>query len=56
MAKCSGGFTKGQLELIKKHGLPSEFAVACYEAVGEISMDEAREAVEKYNKEFKEAK
>lgn len=45
--------TKGQQALIKKHGTPSEFAIACHMAVpGEISYDEAEAAAQKYRKEF----
>jgi hypothetical protein len=45
-----------QKKLIKKHGSPAEFAAACYQCVpGEISMDEARQAIEKYNKEWEAA-
>jgi hypothetical protein len=46
--------TKAQKRLAKKHGTPAEFAVAVYKAVpGFISMDEARMAIEKYNREWK---
>lgn len=44
--------TKGQLVLMRKHGTPSEFAMACYDCVGEISMDEAASAIRKYNEEW----
>lgn len=40
-------------ELTKKHGTPPEFAAACYRAVPEfLSMDEARDAVDRYAKEW----
>lgn len=49
-------FTKAQKALIAKHGTPAEFARAVYQTVPEfISMDEAREAIEKYNREWDEA-
>jgi len=42
-----------QKELRKQHGLPSEFALACYEAVPAfISMDEAGDAIQKYQSEW----
>lgn len=48
--------TKAQKALVKKHGTPAEFAVACYRTVpGDISMDEAAEAVQKYNREWSQA-
>ena len=48
--------TKKQLALKKKHGSPAEFAVACYQAVpSDLSMDEARDAVEEYNHEWERA-
>ena len=47
---------KTQEALRKKHGTPAQFAKACYECVpGDISMDEARAAIEKYNKEWNDA-
>ncbi len=47
------GMTRAQRKLVKKHGTPAEFAVAVYKAVpGDISMDEARDAVKKYNREW----
>lgn len=49
-------FTEGQLALIEKHGTPPEFAIAVYKAVpSDISMDEARAAIDKYNAEFANA-
>lgn len=45
--------TPAQRKLAKKHGTPAEFAQAVYKCVpGDISMDEARAAVEKYNREW----
>lgn len=45
--------TPGQQTLIKKHGTPSEFAIACHRLVpGEISYDEAERAAQKYRREF----
>lgn len=42
-----------QAELTKKHGTPPEFAVACYRAVPDfLSMAEARDAVDRYAKEW----
>jgi hypothetical protein len=45
--------TAGQRMLAEKYGTPAEFAKACY--AGYLSMDEARAAIEKYNKEWEEA-
>jgi len=46
-------WTGKQVALAKKHGTPAEFAVAVYKCVpGDISMDEARAAIEKYNTEW----
>lgn len=47
--------TRGQSVLRKKHGTPKEFARACADAVGEISVAEAHTAVEKYVKEYEAA-
>jgi len=45
--------TPAQRKLAKKHGTPAEFAAAVYKCVpGDISMYEARAAVEKYNREW----
>lgn len=45
--------TPGQRKLKKKHGTPAEFAKAVYACVpGDISMGEARAALEKYQKEW----
>ena len=49
-------FTAAQRKLIAKHGMPSEFAQACYAAVPSlVSMDEAAAAIEAYNREWAEA-
>lgn len=49
-------FSPAQRKLAQKHGTPAEFAQAVYKCVpGDISMDEARAAVEKYNREWAEA-
>lgn len=48
--------SKRQKALAVLHGTPSKFASACYDAVpGDISMDEAVAAIEKYNKEWADA-
>lgn len=47
--------TKGQLELRKKHGTPTEFAEACVQAIGEISVRQASQAIDKYLAEWKAA-
>lgn len=48
--------TPKQKELAEKHGNPAQFAQACYKAVPAfISMTEAREAIDKYNHEWREA-
>jgi len=55
--RSHASLTKAQNDLAKKHGTPAEFATACYRAVpGEISMDEAAEAVQKYNREWSQAR
>lgn len=47
---------KKQQALRKKHGTPAEFAAAVYSAVPAfLSMDEAAEAVRKYNQEWNDA-
>jgi hypothetical protein len=48
--------TADQRRLANKHGTPAEFAVAVYKCVpGDISMAEARAAVNEYNVEWAEA-
>ena len=55
-AACYAALSKRQMTLAKKHGTPAQFASACYDAVpGYISMDEARAAIEKYNREWADA-
>lgn len=49
-------FSDKQNDLAAKHGTPPEFARAVYQTVPEfLSMDEARIAIDKYNKEWNEA-
>lgn len=46
-------WSQKQRVLVKKYGTPAEFAAACYACVpGFISMTEAREAAEKYQREW----
>lgn len=40
--------TPAQLELARAHGTPLAFSEACADALGEISWDEAEEAVREY--------
>jgi hypothetical protein len=48
--------SKKQIRLKLKHGTPADFARAVYECVpGDISMDEARTAIDKYNQEWQDA-
>lgn len=47
--------TPGQAALEAKHGTPKAFAEACARAVGEISINEAVAAVERYAAEWKVA-
>lgn len=48
--------TPRQRILAKKHGTPPDFASSVYKCVpGDISMDEARAAIDKYNREWAEA-
>lgn len=50
------GFSEKQMQLALKHGTPAEFAKAVYAIVpSDISMDEARAAIEKYNQEWANA-
>ena len=45
--------SKRQVKLAKKHGTPPEFASACFDLVPMyISMDEARDAINKYNRQW----
>jgi hypothetical protein len=46
-----------QKKLRRKHGTPAQFAAAVYNCVpGDISMDEAKAAIEKYSREWSAAK
>lgn len=45
-------FNQSQRKLIEKHGTPTEFAIAVWSMIGEISVDEAQAAVRKYDEEF----
>ena len=48
---------KGQQELLARHGTPAEFSKAVYACCpSDISMDEARAAIDKYNTEWEAAK
>lgn len=47
--------TDAQVRLKRKHGTPKQFADAVFNAVGDISIAEARAAIDKYNKEWFEA-
>ena len=47
--------TKTQLELESKHGTVAEFSGAIINAIGEISVMEAQEAIKKYTDEWNEA-
>lgn len=46
---------KTQRELEEAHGTPKEFAMALWNALGEISVDEAHAAIQKYEAEWHEA-
>lgn len=41
-----------QKALAIKHGFPAEFKNAVYRALGEISLEEAEEAIRKYQEEW----
>ena len=47
--------TPGQVALEAKHGTPKAFAEACAQAVGEISINNAVAAVERYADEWRAA-
>ena len=47
--------TPGQAALEAKHGTPKVFAEACARAVGEISINQAVDAVERYAAEWRAA-
>jgi hypothetical protein len=40
---------------MEKHGTPREFSQAVWNAIGEISVDEARTAIEAYEREWYKA-
>ncbi len=46
--------TKRQLR--RKHGTPAQFETAVWKAVGEISVSEAKRAIDNYNQEYAAAK
>ena len=52
-AGCSDSPTRG--ELLKNHGRPIDFANAVWNALGEISVDEARIAISRYEAEWRSA-
>jgi hypothetical protein len=55
-AAMSAVLSKKQLRLRLRHGTPADFAKAVYACVpGDISMDEARTAIDKYNQEWQDA-
>lgn len=45
--------TEGQKALAAKHGTPLMFARDVIQAIGEISLDEARAAIQKYAREWR---
>lgn len=47
--------SRKQRILRNNHGAPQQFEDACFQCLGEISVAEAKRAVTKYRKEFKEA-
>lgn len=48
--------TRKQKKLRLAHGTPAEFALACYLCVpSDISMNEAADAIEKYQREWDQA-
>lgn len=51
---CDHG-CRNRAEMRKHHGTPAEFEVAVWQAVGEISIEEAVNAVLKYKTEWHEA-
>lgn len=50
--KTNPTLTTAQQQLEKKHGTPEQFSCAVMNAIGEISMGEAEQAIEKYNAEW----
>lgn len=56
VSRIKAQLTSGQRRLMKKHGTPAEFAKAVYKCVpGDISMDEAKAAVERYGRDWEAA-
>ncbi|MFK3845326.1 hypothetical protein [Stenotrophomonas sp. NPDC078853] len=53
--KGADGLTAGQRRLKAAHGDPEAFANAVWRAVGEISVDEANAAINKYRAEWEAA-
>lgn len=53
-AGCSAVPSRRELSL--NHGTPTEFAKAVWNALGEISVAEAQEAINRYEHEWREAK
>ncbi|WP_223880363.1 hypothetical protein [Stenotrophomonas sp. Br8] len=53
--KGADGLTRGQRALKQAHGTPEAFANAVLRAVGEISVDEAHTAINKYRAEWEAA-
>ncbi|WP_423176256.1 MULTISPECIES: hypothetical protein [unclassified Stenotrophomonas maltophilia group] len=53
--KGADGLTRGQRALKEAHGTPEAFASAVWRAVGEISVDEAQTAINKYQAEWEAA-
>lgn len=53
--KGADGLTRGQRSLKQAHGTPDAFANAVWRAVGEISVDEANAAINKYRAEWEAA-
>jgi hypothetical protein len=47
--------TPQQRVLVEKHGTPEQFETAVWRALGEISVDEAEEAIAKYRREGDQA-
>lgn len=52
-AGCS--VNPGRAELERNHGTPAEFALAVVNALGEISLAEAQNAIAQYEREWSEA-
>lgn len=52
---ASGALTPGQQSLKEAHGTLEEFTDACINAIGEISVAEARRGIAEYHKKWREA-